>query len=53
MAANGKTTYRVLKRLTDEERDRVLKEFVRLQAIEQSPTQTETLSIPDRLSGLL
>jgi hypothetical protein len=37
-----KSSYRVVKPLTDEERDRVLKEFVRLQEIQE--TKNDTLS---------
>lgn len=40
MGANAKSTYRVIKRLSEEERDRVLKEFARLQ--EQEKTAQES-----------
>jgi hypothetical protein len=40
MERNAKTAYRVLKRLSDEERDRVLKEFVRLQEIQEIKNDT-------------
>jgi hypothetical protein len=43
MERNAKTAYRVLKRLSDEERDRVLKEFVRLQELSSSVTKEDSL----------
>jgi hypothetical protein len=38
MAGNARSAYRVIRPLTEEERDRVLKEFVRLQGQEKPAT---------------
>lgn len=46
MERNAKTSYRVLKRLSEEERDRVLKEFVRLQELSSSVTKEDS-DIPE------
>lgn len=47
MERNGKKPYRVVKRLTDEERDQILKEFARLQKLERSSkTDNDSMSNP-------
>lgn len=52
MERNGKTAYRFVRPLSDEERDRVLKEFARLQGKEtQLRIDNEALSIVQELDA--
>jgi hypothetical protein len=50
MERNAKTSYRILKRLSDEERDRVLKEFMRLQELSLSVAKEDSL-LPEAHPG--
>lgn len=45
MGANAKTPYRVIRKLTDEERDRVFQAFLNLQEQKENENRQRALSV--------